>query len=301
MTIRGPISLCIAMLLPTGSAASGPVEIPVVNPGFEDISGEAPFFEFTFGPLNGWDLYDPNGVTDGGDGPTFFIGTLTPYEDDPRNEPGVFVNFPDGAAEGQRVAIAFNFAGSDGLGEYGLRQTLADVLTPDTSYTLQVEIGNIASGTSMSGSFFNLDGFPGYRVDFMAGDIVLASDDNTLAGLIPEGTFATSTVTCSVGPDDPALGLPLGVRLVNLNILDPAFPAADLEVDFDDVRLTATPTTDPCPADLDDDGAVGAADLAQLLGAWGPAPGDPADLDDDGAVGPADLAALLGAWGACAG
>jgi hypothetical protein len=49
------------------------------------------------------------------------------------------------------------------------------------------------------------------------------------------------------------------------------------------------------PADLDGDGAVGPADLALLLGAWG-TPG-PGDLSGDGVVGPADLASLLAAWG----
>jgi hypothetical protein len=62
-------------------------------------------------------------------------------------------------------------------------------------------------------------------------------------------------------------------------------------------------TTPPqCPADLDDDGDVGASDLAILLGAWGPCSGTcPADLDDDGDVGASDLAILLGAWGPCDG
>ncbi len=55
----------------------------------------------------------------------------------------------------------------------------------------------------------------------------------------------------------------------------------------------------PCPADFDQDGLVGASDLAALLAAWGPNPGDPADLDGDDVVGPADLAALLAAWGPC--
>ncbi len=52
-----------------------------------------------------------------------------------------------------------------------------------------------------------------------------------------------------------------------------------------------------CDGDLDADGAVDAADLAILLGAWG-ASGD-ADLDGDGVVTAKDLASLLGAWGAC--
>lgn len=54
-----------------------------------------------------------------------------------------------------------------------------------------------------------------------------------------------------------------------------------------------------CPADLNGDGTVDAADLATMLGAWGPNPGSPADLNDDGVVNAADLATLLGAWGLC--
>ena len=54
-----------------------------------------------------------------------------------------------------------------------------------------------------------------------------------------------------------------------------------------------------CPADLDGDGAVGPADLAELLGAWGPCEACPADFDGDGLVGASDLAELLGTWGPC--
>lgn len=53
-----------------------------------------------------------------------------------------------------------------------------------------------------------------------------------------------------------------------------------------------------CGADFDGDGAVGASDLAILLGAWGTS--QPAfDLSGDGMIGPADLGVLLGAWGPC--
>ena len=54
-----------------------------------------------------------------------------------------------------------------------------------------------------------------------------------------------------------------------------------------------------CFADLDGDGTVGAADLAMLLGSWGPCAGCPADFNGDGTVGAFDLAQLLGSWGAC--
>jgi hypothetical protein len=53
---------------------------------------------------------------------------------------------------------------------------------------------------------------------------------------------------------------------------------------------------EPCPADLDGNGDVGASDLATLLAAWGTAG---ADLGGDGFTDAADLAALLASWGAC--
>ena len=55
-----------------------------------------------------------------------------------------------------------------------------------------------------------------------------------------------------------------------------------------------------CPADFDQDGFVGAGDLAQILNAWGPATGVPGlDLVPDGVIDGSDLAMLLGAWGVC--
>ncbi len=60
-----------------------------------------------------------------------------------------------------------------------------------------------------------------------------------------------------------------------------------------------------CSADVNGDGVVDAADLAILLGEWGPCPElpalCPADIhgDGDGDVDAADLATLLGNWGPC--
>ncbi len=216
-----------------------------MNPGFEDITGETQSNEFTFGPLNGWSLYDPGNVTSGGAGAAgFFIGTLTPFVPDPTGAPGVHSFFPAGAAEGSRVGIAFNNQSTGGAGEYGFRQDLAADLEANMTYTLSVEIGNIASGDSMANGFFNLDGFPGYRVDFLVDNITVASDNNTLAALIPEGEFLTSTVTfTSPAIVDPGQGL--SIRLVNLNVPDLSHPNADLEVDFDNVLLDASPVPEP--------------------------------------------------------
>ena len=51
-----------------------------------------------------------------------------------------------------------------------------------------------------------------------------------------------------------------------------------------------------CPADLNNDGSVGAADLSALLGAWGTG-GGAADISGNGIVGAEDLSIMLAAWG----
>jgi hypothetical protein len=53
-----------------------------------------------------------------------------------------------------------------------------------------------------------------------------------------------------------------------------------------------------CPADINEDGEVSAADLSLLLASWGLS-GAAGDLDGDQVVGASDLSLLLGAWGAC--
>ena len=210
--------------------------IDIINSSFEDTTGSIVFNEFTFGPPVGWEIYDPNGmVVNNGAGPQFWVGTLRP------NPPTFFGSVPDG----ERVAIPFNVAGTGNLGEYGLQQFLTATLQPNYHYTLQVEIGNIASGTAESGEFFNLDGFPGYRVDLLAGGEVIASDNNTLAGSIPEGQWRTSIVEFISTASHPRLSQALAIRLVSLNQVDPGSPAADLEVDFDHVRLMAAVVPEP--------------------------------------------------------
>jgi hypothetical protein len=56
-----------------------------------------------------------------------------------------------------------------------------------------------------------------------------------------------------------------------------------------------------CPADIDFDGVIGAADLALVLGAWGSCPTTicscSADANVDGIVDGADIAVVIGAWG----
>ena len=98
-------------------------------------------------------------------------------------------------------------------------------------------------------------------------------------GFVPSQlAYCPTTQVWTIGFFDPAL--------------NPGFDtpgAANVGCDY-------TETT-PCPADLDGNGAVDAADLAGLLSGWGGA--GASDLDQNGSTDAADLAVLLGAWGTC--
>ncbi|MCZ6651764.1 MAG: hypothetical protein O7D91_01910 [Planctomycetota bacterium] len=111
------------------------------------------------------------------------------------------------------------------------------------------------------------------------------------------------------GPD----GAPNSLVIEQVGLLDPGVvytlqahagsfidndvpPSLSGQASFDFVFEVLT----TCDADLDGDGAVGPADLAILLGTWGPVPTpDPPDFDGDGDVDASDLAILLGNWGPC--
>ena len=99
--------------------------------------------------------------------------------------------------------------------------------------------------------------------------------------------FKSADVTAMLALD----GLPAGALvelLASGNLLDGTpFMASDC------IRIVPAP-------DIDGDGAVSAADLLLLLGAWGPcttAQECLADLTEDGNVGISDLLTLLANWG----
>lgn len=111
----------------------------------------------------------------------------------------------------------------------------------------------------------------------VAADLAIGLDENGF-GVLNATNVLLGTLTIDLGP-----------------------PFGEQEVDLTSLRIAGqlAITAEFCPADLDGDGEVGAADLAQLLGNWGPCPGCAADFDGDGVVGAADLAELLGNWGTC--
>ena len=67
-----------------------------------------------------------------------------------------------------------------------------------------------------------------------------------------------------------------------------------------DINQDGVPDECQCIADINSDGIVGAADLAIVLGFWGPiSVFAPADLNGDDQVDAADLTILLSSWGSC--
>ncbi|MFO1320742.1 MAG: PEP-CTERM sorting domain-containing protein [Burkholderiales bacterium] len=209
--------------------------VAITNPGFEaDVITGGAFVVLQ--PL-GWDRYDPSGLIDQTGNA---VGVIRPL-------PGTEY-FPGGTPEGDNAAIVY--LGGNVNGAAGLQQTLAHTFQANTRYTLSVDVGNIASGTSLPGSsggagnFFDLDGFPGYRIELLAGNVAIAVDDNSLVGAIPEGEFRTASFGITLDAASPWIGQAVTIRLINLDLPGSA-SAPNIEVDFDNVRLVTTPVPEP--------------------------------------------------------
>lgn len=229
------IAIPVLSAVLAGSAAAAPV--PVVNPSFEADPAAAGTFPVL--QPQGWTLIDPAGIVDQN---LDAVGVVNSDDGAPF--------FPGGVPDGSNAALIF-LSGDVGGGAVSLAQEVAEIVDAGDTYTLRVEVGNIASGTGFPPfdvyGFFDLDGFPGYRVALRAGGMELAADANTLAGTLAEGTFAESFVQVTIPADHPAIGSPLEIRLTNLN--QPGTPEEPgIEVDFDDVRLDAVAVPEPARA-----------------------------------------------------
>lgn len=274
-------SLTLLRVAERASAFPPPVSLNITNPGFETDFAAENCFNVSAAPT-GWLLYDPTGIYNGGSNS---VGTLDTRSGGP--------HFIDGAPEGEQVALTFIQA-SAGAGPMGIRQVLADVLELNTTYTLSVQVGDIAAGQGPPPcdvfGFFNLNGFPGYQVQLLAGGVVIAQDNNTLAGVLDEGIFALSTFQVTIGEAHPQAGAQLEIRLINLNMIDtPMNPG--IEVDFDDVvLLRGCPNT----GDLNDDGDTDDLDIPGFVDVLLEVETDPeligrADLNCSGAADGADM------------
>ena len=63
--------------------------------------------------------------------------------------------------------------------------------------------------------------------------------------------------------------------------------------------VTSCTAVNPCPADLDGDGAVGASDVSFALLDFGACPGCQSDVDGDGITGASDVSLMLLDFGPC--
>ncbi|SMF96190.1 hypothetical protein SAMN02949497_3579 [Methylomagnum ishizawai] len=244
--------------------------LPVQNPSFEElppeVSASLPGGNATqlpggmfVGSLNnfqipGWEVYNPDGIGLNGN---FTPGLLNP------NNPGVFdtVFDPAQAPDGHHVALLWgDHTQVPGPGPdpnvanhpLGLQQTLAGVtLQPDTRYLLSVDVGNIGSGLAFpfgntdfaNLEYFDLDGFPGYAVQLLAGATIITQRVNI--GIPLEGKFKRISMEVAVTSVEEWGALmddqhPLTIRLVNLNVPGTQ-NAPGIEVDFDNVRLETQP------------------------------------------------------------
>lgn len=148
--------------------------------------------------------------------------TITGWDTSLGGGDGVFnpttSQYPAGVPGGQNVAYV-NLSGNR------VRQVLSSTLQADGLYTLQVEVGNRQD-----------EAFAGYEVQFLAGGVVLARDDDSLNPA--SGEFLTATVTYTSTSSDPQLGQLLEIKLL----------AKGVQANFDDVRLSFDPgtPTDTC-------------------------------------------------------
>jgi hypothetical protein len=219
-------TLVLVTLLPSLAKAE---YLSVANPGFE-AQTVANGTYIDNGAPTGWQTYDPNGII----GHNYSsLGVLNPA--------GTAL-YPGGAPQGRNVALVFLWPYAPHLADAGkpagIQQTLAANLQANTQYTLTLQIGNIAVEPPPPYVAFDLNGFPGYRIELLAGGVLLAADNDTLDPA--EGTFALSTTTFVTGAAHPQLGQALTIRLINLNT-----PNSGIEVNFDDVRLEAVPVPEP--------------------------------------------------------
>jgi len=190
--------------------------LTIVNPGFEnpvlaDGSWESTPPAWTDGY---YDVADP-GVWVVGDS---LAGVYNPSAAD---------GYGGVAPEGDNVMAATSGARYD----KGMSQVLSANLQANTQYDLSALVGN---PFLFNGSTTTAD----YRIELLAGGVVLASD--TGPSPADDTTWTTAELTYDSGDSPAHLGEALEIRLLAVDFTD------GKGVDFDDVKLTAEgPTPDP--------------------------------------------------------
>lgn len=289
---------CVAL---TGSALvdAAPYVVPIINPGFEELSRPLNVGEITNGAGGVGVLVNTRdgffGVPSSAN-PVWVAGWRTNLP--PPNNPGATVRagamnppiFPQGqyitGYSGTHIAT---------LQVSPMQQTLDHVIRPSTRYRLTFKCG-IGRFDSNYSAFAALIAVP------------------DLTGLYFRGNPATTTLVGTQGIVFEAPGDAAGVmRTEFIEYVTPAVLPSNLvgrflaisligsdgfpRMNYDDFELRATPVS--CPGDLNADGVIDTADLVALLGVFGTSvtPGSPADPDTDGVVTTADLVRFLAVFG----
>ncbi len=210
------LAITVAATFVVSSIQAAPIHIE--NHSFESpITADGTFITSDSSAPEGWSIFGP---TD----PARHFGVLNPNST---------TLYSDSVPDGFNVGVVFLM---DSSGEGGLQQVLSSTLQLNTTYTLTVEVGNIANDPNPPHNAFDFDGFPGYRIELLAGAAVIAFDDDTLT--IAEGAFETSSILFSTGEVHANAGQALSIRLINLN-------GPGIEVNFDNVRLDAVAVPEP--------------------------------------------------------
>jgi hypothetical protein len=180
--------------------------------------------------------------------------------------------------------------------ENGMNQVLSAKLEANTQYNLSVLVGNPFgfNGGTATGD---------YRIELLAGGVVLASDSGSSPA--DDTTWKTAQLTYDSGDSPAQLGETLEIRLVAESFTD------GKGVDFDYVELTADiPTPDPYPVRLTltvNDGINAPVSSSMTIDVYddacsaarigkGLAADNPGDLDGNCITDARDLAEFAAKW-----
>jgi len=191
------------------------------------------------------------------------------------------------------VPANFPGAGRLKIASYNTSRWYDATITPDGNGTFDVSVspGFIQLGGGPEGIVYIKGSNPGFGVDsvlmsnYATGSVDAFEID---ANGDPKPNTARTFITGLAGAEGAAIDPVTGDFIFSTfgglgNVL----------------RVTGFASTSTCIADLNLDGQVNGADLAQMLGAWGATSGSIADLNGNCVVDGSDLAVLLGNWGDC--